>query len=147
MAFISWTGSYVTNPLAGEDGHIILSNANVTDKLVLAEFSSREAAYNRRRQMYNTSDGRTFTGVVKVQGFNIVTKPRFWSFQFLANNAQMDLFETLINAQPDYQSKIIDSFDTPSVTEINCFINTADTYRTRLLYNWHQVSFDALEEV
>ena len=146
MSFITWSGTYGSNPLGANDSHIVLANTNVTDQLVLSEFQDTAQAYQLYRDDYRKPDGRSFAGSIKIKGVNY-SPPRHWVFNLLANDAQAALFEALLEEQPAYQSTLIDSWDSYSTGSVNVVISVAEKYRSRLAANWHLLQFDVLQEI
>jgi hypothetical protein len=129
------------------DSYLILSNAAVTDQLVLSEFVDSANAYQSERDEYVQADGRSLVGAVRVKGkFLIANKPRRWRCNLLASTAQVALFETLLNFQPGNTSYLLDHWDGNNlITPV--FISVGDRYASRLAHNWHLLQFEALEEI
>lgn len=146
MSYVTWSGTYGSNPLGVNDSHIVLANANVADQLVLAEFQDAAQAHQLYRDDYGKPDGRNLLGSIRFKAAAYAA-PRHWFLNLLANDAQAALFESLLTNQPDYQSTLIDSWDTYSATPVNVVLSVAQAYRKRVGVNWHLLQFEILEEI
>jgi hypothetical protein len=147
MSFVTFDGSYPTNPLTANDSHLILSNTNVTDSLVLAEFQDPAAAYQPYREGWLQVAGRSVQGAIKLKGANYTPRPRRWGLNLLANSAQVALFEQLLANQPAHSTTMIDSWEAFSTTPINVVIAIPERYRSRLAKDWHLLQFEVFEDI
>jgi hypothetical protein len=146
MAFITWDGTYPSNPLGANDSHIILGHSTLADVVVLSEFQNLDTAYQVWRDDHDRPDGRSLAGAIRVKGVNY-QPPWHWAFNLLANDAQLALFESILEAAPTGQATLVDSWDVPSVVAIDVVLSVPDRYRTRVAPGWWLLQLEALEEI
>lgn len=141
MSFLTYDGLLATNPNTPSIKHLLLSSPASTDVLILAEFDS--SPYDRVRDGFDKSAGRSLTGGIKVQGNNYNAK-WLWRCQFLVNKEQLDLFEIFLANQISDQITLEDRWRNPIVTPL-VWIDVDDRYASERGTDW-LLQFTAKEE-
>jgi hypothetical protein len=104
-------GTFVINPVTAETSCILLSTA-ISDTLVLSEFGDGGEPYNRTRQDFAKSSGRSLVGSIRVTGGYYVP-PLFWELNFMVNIAQLELLESFLVGQKTGMVSIVDRWRVP----------------------------------
>jgi hypothetical protein len=146
--FLSYFQASLTDPVPANQSAILISATFLPDTLVLMDFL--ENPYSRYREGYDASDGRSLTGNIKIKG-NDYTAKRHWQLAFLANAAQVDLFEQFLINQSATQVTINDKWgqglaDPKPALQSACWLDVDARYLTRYGSNWI-LQFSAREEI
>jgi hypothetical protein len=142
--FITFDGSTATNQyLSPHASHLILNHSSVVDQLLLAEHE--EKPYEHYPIGWTQSDGRSLLGSLRLKGNN--WKKDVWESNFHANQAQVDLFNLLLQSQQDSSLpvSIVDYWKSAPVTR-QIWIEVDRQYLTTVATNqWYRLQFQCLE--
>ena len=143
--FITFDGAVTTNQyLSPQASHIVLSHPSLTDQLLLAEHDDK--AYENYRIGQTRSNGRSLLGGIRLQGNNY--KKGQWECNFIANSAQVVLFEQLIQAQQDdiLPVTLIDRWIDGVAVSKSVWLEIDRQYLSLLAANsWYRLQFQVLE--
>jgi hypothetical protein len=141
--FVTLDGSTITNQYLNTS-HLLLTHAGAADSLLLAEFSG-DKAYENYRVGQTRADGRSLLGSIRLKGDN--WKKDQWECGFLANPAQVALFEQLLQLQQDTGSNVLltDRWTYAPIIK-NVWIDTDRQYlSTVAVGQWYRLQFQLLE--
>lgn len=141
--FATLDGSVTTNQYLNTS-HLLLTHAGLADILLLAEFGG-DKPYENYRVGQTRADGRSLLGSIRLKGDN--WKKDQWECGFIANTAQVALFEQLLQLQQDTSNNVVltDRWtSTPSIK--NVWIDTDRQYLSTILVNqWYRLQFTLME--
>jgi hypothetical protein len=146
VSFLSLRGSSATDPHdpLTEDSYLLLSCTTVADTIVLFDYPAGQNPYLAYSTGYDTSDGRSLAGNLRIKGTNYPTKRRL-ELAFTVSNAMVAVFEAMIEAQRQGETiTIADKWNNPTITAA-MWIDVADRYRTEIGKEWHLLQFNAVE--
>jgi hypothetical protein len=141
--FLTNDGAFAINPITTEQGSVLLSCTGIADTLVLSEFAT-DAPYDRFREGFDRSVGRSLTGSLRLQG-NDYTPTKIWLLNFVVSAAQLALFESILDVQMAQQVLIDDRWRDTPVTAI-VWLDVDTRYATGRGQDW-LLQFTAKEEI
>lgn len=141
--FVTNDGAFAANPITTEQGSVLLSCTGIADILVLSEFAT-DAPYDRLKEGFDRSVGRSLTGAVRIQG-NDYNPARTWLLNFVASPEQLVLFESMLEVQLAQQVSIDDRWQLPAIIS-NVWLDVDGRYASRRGYDF-LLQFTAKEEI
>jgi hypothetical protein len=143
VAFITFRGSYPTNPLSSIDYHLLLAHPAVVDTLILREHQDKP--YARLRSGWPVSGERSLTGALTING-NINKLAQEFDCNFLVRRPQWQLFDRFLAAQQDAPCTLLDRFN-GETDSLLVWLQVDSQYRTpAVMGEWWTLQFRALEE-
>ena len=146
MSFLSLRGSTATDPHdpVTEDSYLLVSCTTITDTVVLFDFASGQTPYLAYGTGYDSSDGRSLGGILRIKGQNDPIKRRL-ELAFMVSDSMIAAIEAMIEAQQ--QGEVVTIADKWNATTITApmWLDVADRYRTQITTNRHLLQLSAVE--
>lgn len=141
--FVTNDGAFIANPIAPEQGHVLLSCTGIVDTLVLSDFAT-DTPYDSLVEGYDRSDGRSLAGSLRLKG-NDYAPTRIWLLNFVVSAAQLALFRSMLAVQSAQQMSIRDQWESPMSIITPVWVDVDGRYATKRNADW-LLQFIAKEE-
>ena len=141
--FVTFDGAAATNQyLSPQTSHLIFSHPSVAHSLLLAEYD--EKPYEHYPTGWSQGDGRSLLGSIRLKGDN--WKKDVWECNFHTQQAQVDLFNQLLQAQQDTSPVTLADYWNGALVPKLVWLQVDRQYLTTVATNqWYRLQFQAWE--